>query len=153
MLVRGSSENPWEAAWKLRSIGEPRRFASWWNRFFSTGRAGGENTALVEQAEDGFEEDGAKEGGTGDGEDPGVDDAPGNTPADGGEATSSADADDGAGNGVGGADGNAEDGVGDNGQPAGSFRGEATEGNELGDALAHGLDDAPSASHGAAPHS
>src|SRR6266581_3745371 len=100
-----------------------------------------------------FENDGAEEGRAGDGEDPGVHDAPGDAPADGGEAASSADADNGAGNGVGGADGNAEDGVSDNCQPTGSLRGEAAEGNELGDALAHGLDDAPSASHGAAAHS
>src|SRR6266849_4818634 len=115
-----------------------------------TGRV---STGLLQYVKQEFENDATEEGSTGDSENPGVDDAPGDAPAHGREAASGADADDGAGNSVGGADGNAEDGVGDNRQAASGFRGEATEGNKLGDALSHGLDDAPSASHGAAAHS
>src|SRR5712691_1331950 len=40
----------------------------------------------------------------------------------------------------------------DQGESASGFRGEAAEGIELGDALAHGFDDAPATSHGAAAH-
>src|SRR6266403_1956519 len=95
-----------------------------------------------------LEEGGAEEGGAGDGEDPGEDDAARNAPADGGESAGSADANDGAGDGVSGADGDAENGVGDEGEAAGGFRCEATKRAEFGDALAHGLDDAPAAGHG-----
>src|SRR5260370_701274 len=94
----------------------------------------------------------AEEGGAGDGEDPGEDDAARYTPADGGKAAGSADADDGAGDGVGGADGDAEMGGAHQGESAGGFGGKSAEGGEIGDALAHGLDDAPAAGHGAACH-
>ena len=55
-----------------------------------------------------MEESGTEEGGAGDGEDPGEDDAARYAPADGGEAACCADTYDGARDGVGGADGDAE---------------------------------------------
>src|SRR5256885_6564975 len=94
----------------------------------------------------------ADQGGAGDGEDPGHDDAARNAPTNGGEPTRGADADDCAGDGVRGADRNAEERVADDGEATGGFGGEASEGRELGDALAHGLDDAPAAGHRAAAH-
>src|SRR5260370_6444435 len=51
-----------------------------------------------------------------------------------------------------GADGDAKVCRSDEGEGAGGFRGEAAEGIELGDALAHGFDNAPATSHGAAAH-
>jgi len=38
------------------------------------------------------------------------------------------------------------------GERTGGFGGEAAKGSELGDALTHGLDDAPATRHGAAAH-
>src|SRR5258707_10273525 len=99
-----------------------------------------------------MEDDSADQGGAGDGEDPGPDDAAGDAPADGSEAAGSAYSDDGAGDGVSSADRDAEDRVHYECEAAGSFRGESAEGRQLGDALAHGLDDAPAAGHGAAAH-
>src|SRR5207245_7001313 len=107
---------------------------------------------LREPVAEEMEEGGAEEGGAGDGEYPRIDDAASNAPADGGEAASGADSDNGPGDGVGGADGDTENGVCDQGEAACGFRGETAKGSELGNALAHGLDDAPSASHGAAAH-
>src|SRR6267142_1953921 len=94
----------------------------------------------------------AEEGGAGNGEDPGENDTTRHTPADGGEAASSADADNGAGDGVRGADRDAEFCGGKERDGAGGLGREAAERIELGDALAHGFDDAPAASHGAAGH-
>ncbi len=99
-----------------------------------------------------MEDTSADQGSAGDGEYPGPDDAAGDAPADGGEAARGADADDSARDGVCGADRDAKDRVHDQREAAGGFRREAAEGSELGDALAHGLDDAPAASHGAACH-
>ena len=106
---------------------------------------------MKESAEE-AKESGTEEGGTGDGEDPGENDAAGDAPADSGEAAGGSDADDGAGDGVGSADGNAEDGVHDERDTACGFGCETTEGRELGDALAHSLDNAPAPRHGAAAH-
>src|SRR5258706_9318429 len=108
---------------------------------------------LREPAVEDLEEGGAEEGGAGDGEDPGVDDAASYAPADGGKAAGRAYANDGAGNGVSGADGDAENGVGHEREPAGGFRGEATQGAELGDSLAHGFDDSPAPGPRAPSHS
>src|SRR5437016_1836088 len=119
---------------------------------YKIGRAGLGRPALREPVADELEEGGTEESGAGDGQDPGVYDAAGDAPADGGEAASSTDADDGARDGVGGADGDAEDGVRDEGEAAGGFRSKAPEGSEFGDALAHGFDNAPSPGHGAAAH-
>ena len=99
------------------------------------------------------EESGADQGGPGDGEDPGPDNAAGDAPADGGKAARGADADDSASDRVCCTDGDAESGVHDEGKAAGRFRCEAAEGGELRYALAHGLDDAPAACHSAACHS
>src|SRR5208337_2735233 len=96
---------------------------------------------------------GAEEGCTGDGEDPGPDDVARNAPAHGGEAVRSANAHNGAGDGVGGADRNAKTRGGKQGDRTGCLRGKPTEGSEFGDALSHGFDDAPAASHRAATHS
>src|SRR5467141_1058760 len=57
---------------------------------------------------DGAENNRAKEGGAGDGEYPGPDDAASDSPADRGKTTRSSDADNGAGNRVRGADGDAK---------------------------------------------
>src|SRR5208337_1431625 len=106
-------------------------------------------------AEEGGEEmidGGAEEGCTGDGEDPGPDDVTGNAPAYGGEAVRSANAHNGAGDGVGGANGNAKTSGGKQGNRTGRLRSKPAEGSEFGDALAHGLDNAPAASHRAATH-
>src|SRR5271170_130938 len=99
-----------------------------------------------------MENTGTDQGSAGDGEDPSPDDAAGNAPANSGEATGGADTDNRAGDGVGAADGNAEDGVGDKCKPARGFCGKAAEWCELGDALAHRLDNAPAAGHRAAAH-
>src|SRR6266705_3433659 len=107
---------------------------------------------LMEQRLEEMENSGAEEGGSGNGEDPGEDDATGNPPAHGGKAAGGADADDGARNGVRGADRDAKVCRSDEGESACGFRGEAAEGIELGDALAHGFDNAPTTSHGAAAH-
>src|SRR5207247_11274300 len=82
-------------------------------------------------------------------EDPGNNDAACDAPTNGGEPTRGADANDCAGDGVRGADRNAEQRVANDGEAAGGFGGEAAEGSELGDALAHGLDDGPAAGSGA----
>src|SRR5579871_832001 len=94
----------------------------------------------------------ADERGAGNGKHPSPNDAASYAPANGGEATRSADANNRAGNGVGGADGNAEFCVHDEREAAGGFRGESAEGSQLRDALAHGFDDAPAARHRAAAH-
>src|SRR3989338_2237203 len=92
----------------------------------------------------------AQSGGAGDGQDPGPHDAVRDPPAHRRQAVAGAHADDGAGDGVGGADGDAGLSGAEQRQRARGFRREAAERVELGDALAHGLDDAPAAGHGAA---
>src|SRR5256885_3637797 len=94
----------------------------------------------------------ADQGGARDGEDPCDNDAARDAPTNGGEPTGGADANDCAGDRVRGADRNAEERVANDGEAASGFGGEAAEGRELGDALAHGLDDAPAAGHRAAAH-
>src|SRR5437016_6591503 len=108
---------------------------------------------LAEPKCDDAEDGGTEEGSSGNGKNPGVDDAARNAPADSGKTAGGANANDGSGDGVRGADGNAELRGGKERDGAGGFRREAPEGIELGDALAHGFDDAPAAGHGAAGHS
>src|SRR4029077_10035591 len=85
-------------------------------------------------------------------QDPSPNNAASDAPADSGEAAGGADADNRAGDGVRGADGDAEFGGGEQRERARGFGGKATERRELGNALAHSLDDAPAAGHGAAAH-
>src|ERR1051325_7717458 len=99
-----------------------------------------------------MENESADKGGARDGEDPGPDDAAGNSPANGGEATRGSDADDGTGDGVSSAYGNAKDGIDDQSEASSGLCGQSTERRELSDALAHGLDNAPAAGHGSAAH-
>src|SRR6266436_9291768 len=94
----------------------------------------------------------ADKGSARDGEDPGPDDAAGDAPADGGEAARGSDTDDGACDGVGGADRNAKMSRSEQGECASGLRGETPEWHQFGNALAHGFDDAPAASHCAATH-
>ena len=101
---------------------------------------------------DELEEGTAEEGGAGNGENPGIHDAARDAPTDGGKPTGSADANDGSRDGVRGADRNAEFCGGKKRDGAGGFRREAAERIKLGDALAHGFDDAPASRHGAAGH-
>src|SRR5882672_1615798 len=108
---------------------------------------GSEDRILPRAKLDGVENNGSEEGCAGDGEYPGPDDAASDTPADSGKAARSSDADNGARDRVRGADGNAKSGCADEGEPTGGFGRETAEGIELGDALAHGLDDAPAARH------
>src|SRR5579872_4045973 len=89
------------------------------------------------------------QGGSGDGEDPGPDDASGDAPADCGKTIDGADAHDGAGDGVRGADGDAGQGGAEQSDGAGAFGTESAERFQLGDLLSHGVDDAPSAEVGA----
>ena len=107
---------------------------------------------LSEDKFDSVEDPSADESGTRNGENPRPDDAASDTPANGGEAARSSYTDDGASDGVRGADGDTENGIHDEGQAAGGFCGETAEWSQFGDALAHGLDDAPSAGHSAAAH-
>src|SRR5271157_1617482 len=107
---------------------------------------------LVEEGGEEVIDGGAEEGCAGDGKDPGPDDVARNAPAYGREAVRSAYAHDGAGDGVGGADRNTKARGGKQGDRTGGLRGKPSEGGEFGDALAHGLDDAPAACHGAATH-
>src|SRR5271157_871920 len=86
---------------------------------------------------------GAEKSCAGDGEDPSPHDVARNAPAHRSEAVRSANADDSAGDGVGGADGNAKTRSGKQGNSTGGFRSEPAKGIKFGDALAHGLDDAP----------
>src|SRR5580765_1981198 len=95
-----------------------------------------------------MKKDGSEQSGAWNGEDPGPYDAASNTPADSGKTARSSHADNGAGDGVGGADRNAKGSSADEREAASSFRREAAERIELGDALAHGLNDAPAARHG-----
>ncbi len=95
-----------------------------------------------------MKKNGSKESGAGDGEYPGPDDAASDSPADRGKTARSSNADNGAGDRVRGADGDAKGGGADEGEAASGLGREAAEGIELGDALAHGLDDAPAARHG-----
>src|SRR5712664_598143 len=95
-----------------------------------------------------MKKNGSKQSGAGNRQHPGPDDAAGDTPADSGKSARSSDADNGAGDRVRGADRDAKGGGADKGEPASSFGREAAKGIELGDALAHGLDDAPAARHG-----
>src|SRR5689334_22229738 len=88
------------------------------------------------------------EGGAGDGENPGHDDALTPDPADGADGFGGADAQDRAGDGVGGGDGDLGEGGEDDGGGGGGFSAEAADGLKLGDVGAHGFDDAPSAEHG-----
>src|SRR6266849_2724655 len=88
----------------------------------------------------------------GNSEDPSPNDAPGDAPAHGGQAARGSDADNGAGDGVRGADGNAEVRGARERKRARSFRGESAKRRELGDALSHRFDDAPTAGHGATAH-
>lgn len=91
-------------------------------------------------------------GGSGDGEQPSPNDAAGDSPMNGREAASSADADDSSGDGVRGADWDAEVRGADERNGSSGFRGESAERRELGDALAHGSHNAPASGHGAATH-
>src|SRR6266849_5882506 len=95
-----------------------------------------------------LKKNGSKQSGAGDGKYPGPDDAASDAPANSGKTARSSDADNGAGDRVRGADRNAKGGCADEREPASGFGREAAEGIELGDALAHGLDDAPAARHG-----
>src|SRR4029077_15064034 len=113
----------------------------------------GDGRILREPVVDELEEASAEEGGARNREDPGEDDAAPDAPTDSGKAARGSNAYNGAGDGVRGANRNAEDSVHNERGAASGFRGKATEGSELGDALAHGLDDAPAAGHGAAAHS
>src|ERR1044072_2922778 len=92
-----------------------------------------------------MENESADKGGARDGEDPGPDDAAGNSPANGGEAARGSDADDGTGDGVSSACGNPKDGIDDQSEASGGLCGKPTERRELSDALAHVLDNAPAA--------
>src|SRR5438105_3068174 len=107
---------------------------------------------LAEPKCDDAEDGGTEEGSSGNGKNPGVDDAARNAPADSGKTAGGANANDGSGDGVRGADGNAELRGGKERDGAGGFRREAPEGIELGNALAHGFDDAPASGHGAPCH-
>ncbi len=107
---------------------------------------------LVEKHEEGVKEAGADECGAGNGEDPSPHDAAGDAPTYGGEAPRGTDADDGTGDGVSGANRDAEMRGAKQRKGASRLRRETAEGRKLGDALAHGLDDAPAAGHGAACH-
>ncbi|KAF5291824.1 hypothetical protein FQR65_LT20401 [Abscondita terminalis] len=80
---------------------------------------------------------------------PGPDDVARHAPAHGAGALGGAHADDGAGNGVGGGHRHAQEGGQEQRQRATAFGAEPADGLELGDLLAHGLDDAPAAEHGA----
>src|SRR5947209_1531882 len=91
-------------------------------------------------------------GGGRNGKDPGPQDACGHAPAHGGEPLRGAHAHDGAGDGVGGAHRNAGEGRSYQGESAGGFSAEASHGFEFGDALSHGLDDAPAAQVRPQPH-
>src|ERR1700739_1508707 len=84
------------------------------------------------------------QGGGGDGKDPGPDDASGDAPADGGQAMDGTDADDSAGDGVSGADGNSGERGAEQSDGSSALGTESAERFELGDFLAHGVDDAPS---------
>src|SRR3989441_6352740 len=95
---------------------------------------------------------GAEEGGAGNRQNPGPNNAAGDAPMNGGEAVRGAHTDDGAGNRVRGADGNAEMGRACQRERAGGLRGKPAKRGQFGDALAHGFDDAPAAGHGAAAH-
>src|ERR1700674_963452 len=99
-----------------------------------------------------MEESGADESGTGDGQYPGPDDASCDAPTNGGEAPRCSDAHNCARDGVRGANRNAEVRGADEGKRSGGLGGETAEGSELSNALAHSLDDAPSAGHGTAAH-
>src|SRR5882724_5884956 len=107
---------------------------------------------LPEDKFDTVEHPGADESGAGNGENPRPDDAAGDAPANSREAARSSDTDDGSGDGVRSADGDAEDSVHDKSEAARGFCGETAEWSQFGDALAHGLDDAPATGHGAAAH-
>src|SRR2546422_11640082 len=95
-----------------------------------------------------MKKNGSKQSGTGDGKHPGPDDAASDAPANSGKTARGSDADNGASDGVGGANGNAKGGGADEGEPASGFGREAAKRIELGDAPAHGLDDAPAGRQG-----
>src|SRR4029077_17070987 len=94
----------------------------------------------------------AEEGGAGDGQYPGPNNASRNAPADGRKPPRSSDANNGPGDGVRGADGNAEVRGAGEGKRSRGFGGQTAEGGQLGDALPHCFYNAPAASHGAAAH-
>src|SRR4051794_35175901 len=90
------------------------------------------------------------EGGAGDGEDPGDNDALAPDPPDGADAADGADAEDGTGDRVGGGDRDAADlGEAEDGEGGGGLGAKTADGREAGDARAHRLDDAPAAEDGA----
>src|SRR5579863_2884167 len=107
---------------------------------------------LTEEGKNEAKYRGTNDGGARNGQYPCEDDTASNAPANRGQAAGGADADDCARDGVRGADGYAEVRCSPQRQRTGSLRGESPERRELGDALAHGFDDAPAASHGAAAH-
>src|ERR1051326_7513584 len=78
------------------------------------------------------------QGGGGDGEDPGPDDASGDAPANGGEAMDRANANDGPGDGMRGADGDTCKSGAEECDGAGAFGTESPERLQLGDLLSHG---------------
>src|SRR5438128_8393729 len=90
--------------------------------------------------------DAGHEGGAGDGENPGDEDALAPNPADGADALGGADAENRAGDGVGGGDGDAVNfGEAEEGDGGGAFGAEAADGLKAGDGMAEGFDDAPAA--------
>src|SRR4029077_1458287 len=107
---------------------------------------------LAKQKSKEVEDGGADQSGAGNSEHPGPNDAASDAPAHGGEPARRADSNNRAGDGMRGADRNAEVRGAREGQRTGSFRRESTEGRELGDALTHGLDDAPASGHRAPGH-
>src|SRR4029077_7858579 len=99
-----------------------------------------------------MEKPGSKQGGAGDREHPRPDDAARAAPADRGEPARGSHSNNRTGDGVRGADGNAEDGISNQRESTRGFGGKSSKRSELGDALTHCLDDAPSAGHRAAAH-
>nr|GEU28419.1 hypothetical protein [Tanacetum cinerariifolium] len=93
--------------------------------------------------------DGGHKGRRGNGKDPGPDDVARHAPAHGRHLLRRAHADDGAGDGVRGRDRHAQRGGQEQRDGAAGLGAEAAHRFELGDLLAHGLDDAPAAEHGA----
>ncbi len=80
----------------------------------------------------------------GDGKDPGPHDASGNAPSDGGKTVKRTDADDRPGNGVSGADWDSGESSAEERDGSGALSAESADWFELGDFLAHCVDDAPS---------
>src|ERR1700751_5493966 len=106
----------------------------------------------IEPVEENEMEGGAHDAGAGDGENPRPEDALGDAPAHGCDATRRADPSDRAGDDVCGADRDPRARGSDQRERGSGFRGEAAERSELRNPLAHRLYDTPTSGHRAAGH-